>query len=274
MIKNFSAPRSLEGVRLLSFLKERLPHTTKELRWLVEHHRCTINGTVERFCSTKLYGGEKVRIKIAGKKLPSFEPQRILFQDDAILIYNKPAGVSSEEIAKGGDLLLVHRLDRDTTGVFLLAKTEEVQTTIEAAFRERLIDKHYLAVVRGRPQELEGEITSSLEVGSRREGALKMRVANRGGKKSRTSWKVLKRKGAYTLIQCKPYTGRTHQIRVHLASINLPLLGDLDYGTRENQEGVLRPLLHAQFLTFPHPVSGEMIEWQAPIPKDIKQYME
>jgi 23S rRNA pseudouridine955/2504/2580 synthase len=273
MLRNFSAPRSVKGTRLLAVLKERLTMTTKEIRWLVEHNRCQVNGSVERFCSTKLYGGEKVRIQLSGKKPPSFDRQRILFEDDCFIVYSKPANLSSEEIAAASETYLVHRLDRDTTGLFLLAKTEKAQAQMEALFRERKVKKEYLAIVKGTPLTDSGEIKSSLEVGARREGAVLMRVAKKGGKKCHTSWQVLKRERGLSFLLCTPHTGRTHQIRVHLASIELPILGDVDYGPKELQEKVLRPLLHAFRLSFPHPQTGEEVSWKLPPPKEYNNFI-
>lgn len=269
MQRQFTVPYSPGGTRLLRFLKERLNHlTTKELRWLVEHNRCTVNGVVERFCSAKLFGGEKVRLTLEGKRPLSFDRSRILFEDEALLVYNKPAALSSEEIAKAAHLLLVHRLDRDTTGVIVFAKTEQVQSKLEVAFKQRQVHKEYLAFVTRAPEKDEGEINAPLKVVSRREGSLTMGTTTKGGLKSLTLYKTIKRSHKGTLLLCTPVTGRTHQIRVHLASIGSPIYGDVDYGPRDSS-GSSRLLLHAFKLRFTHPITETEMTWEIKPPRDF-----
>ncbi|MCP5469966.1 MAG: RluA family pseudouridine synthase [Chlamydiales bacterium] len=236
--------------RLLAFLKERVDLSTKRVRWLVEHNRCRVNGAVERFCSTRLFKGDRVVLHLddTDQKL------KVLFEDEHLIAYRKPAGFTSERLPH----LLVHRLDRDTTGVVLCAKTLEAQNKMEVLFRKREIEKEYIAVVSPPPSGEGGVIKFDMAVQKRREGAVLWHKVEKG-LPSETQWEVIKRDRKKATLRLFPKTGRTHQLRLHMRELGCPIVGDVDYGSRE-QGKVFRPLLHARRLTFTHPITQEKME--------------
>ncbi len=253
------------GKRLLAFAKQKLgdDFTTKDLRWSIEHHRCRFNRKVERFCSRRLSVGDRIEIYPLKKLFFQFEADRVLFEDELLLAYNKPAGIASPDLAKLLELYLVHRLDRDTTGVMLFAKDREGQKELENLFRLRKIEKSYLAWVVGTPKEKSGVIDAPVAKIGQKEGEVTWGVAdNEKGLEAKTEWVLEKPGKEASLIRCFPHTGRTHQIRVHLSHIGLPVVGDVRYGSREACK-TFRPLLHAEKVR----VNGQEI--LAPLPKDF-----
>ncbi|MFC2049533.1 pseudouridine synthase, partial [Chlamydiota bacterium] len=242
--------------RLLTEVKNKFSgrYTVKDIRWSIDHNRCFVNKSLERFGSTLVQPGDTVSIKIEKRYVFSKEPGRILFEDEHLLVYDKPHSVTTEQLGNLTGCLLVHRLDRDTTGVIALAKTAAAQKNLEEQFRARTVVKEYLALVAGNPGE-EGVISGKMAPLSRREGAVIWGMA-RTGLFSQTRWQRLSMQGKLTLLSCTPLTGRTHQIRVHLAHIGHPIAGDATYGTRHMHTETLRPLLHAHTLQFTHPTTG------------------
>jgi len=224
----------------------------------------------------------------------------VLHADASLLVVNKPAGLVSVPRPKGDDIVtalkrarltpanepfrLVHRIDRETSGVLVFARTLAAQQSLTAQFHARTVEKTYWALVRGYV-ETDGEIALSLEVDR---GGNRVRVARRGGKKAITQYRVLKRVAGNTLLECRPLTGRTHQIRVHLAAIGHPLAVDALYGgsealylshfkrgyqpsTRHEERPILsRVSLHALRISFEHPERGERVIFEAPLPKDLR----
>jgi 23S rRNA pseudouridine1911/1915/1917 synthase len=228
-------------------------------------------------------------------------PIDILLEEADFLVVNKPAGmltvpgrqggVSIREIMARDDkreepLLLVHRLDRDTSGVLLLAKTPQAQTFLATQFQRREVEKEYLALVQGSPEEDSGVIHAPLAPHPRITGV--MVVNQKRGKPSVTRWRVEERLGPVTLLRCRPLTGRQHQIRVHLKVLGMPLLVDKRYANtaefrlsqakpdyRPSASHEERPLidrltLHAQSLTFARPSDGRRVRVDAPLPKDFR----
>jgi 23S rRNA pseudouridine1911/1915/1917 synthase len=222
----------------------------------------------------------------------------ILWEDDAILVINKPAGLlvlpdrydfdllNLYDLLKEtfGTIFVVHRIDRETSGVVLFAKTAEAHAQLNAAFEQRQVEKRYRAIVYGNPNSDGGCI--DLPIIENEYGARKMKVDQRKGKEARTEYTVIERFSAYALIEARPYTGRTHQIRIHLKEIGLPILADSLYGVgnsfclstikrnyrgKETEQPLLdRTALHAFTLTFIHPLTGAKIVTEAPLPKDME----
>ncbi len=248
-MQNFTLTNTDPGKRLLAVLKLKLADQwkTKEIRWLIEHNYCRVNGFVERFCSTRLRAGDRIELQL--QKPPSFkiEKERILFEDDHLLIYDKPAAISSEQLADLLELTLVHRLDRDTTGVMVFAKTYKAEMSMEQLFRDGEVTKTYLAVVSPPPKGLKGKITLPLGKLKQREGAVTWGVVE-NGKKAHTEWVCLEKNKHEALLRVFPKTGRTHQIRIHLKEIGSPIIGDVDYGGRLQDKTNLQ--LHAEKISF------------------------
>jgi 23S rRNA pseudouridine1911/1915/1917 synthase len=226
----------------------------------------------------------------------------ILFEDHHFLVINKPAGVvvhpapgnsegtvvnalmsrypsmaedfSGDDISRPG---IVHRLDKDTSGCLAVAKTVEAKFKIGAAFANRETGKTYLAICRGIPKQLTGELNTL--IGRHPVNRQKMAIVERNGKEARTAYKIIAHKVVenipLSLVEVKIFTGRTHQIRVHLSSIGLPIIGDELYGNRNcTFPGVTRQMLHAWKLSLPHPKNGEMINFTSPLPDDFRQIKE
>ncbi len=216
----------------------------------------------------------------------------ILYEDNHCLAINKPAGLPSQgdssgdrsvlEIAKGylkqkygkpGEVYLglLHRLDRPTSGVLLLARTSKAAGRLSAQFREGTIQKRYWAIVEGMPPGPEGDWVDRLE---KAPGENRTRVVGSeesAGKEARVHYRVLRRAAAGSWLELVPATGRGHQLRVQLAHRGLPILGDLKYGARRRlraSDGGLRIALHARGLVFEHPTLREAILVEAPIPAD------
>lgn len=204
-----------------------------------------------------------------------FEKERILYEDDGLLIYNKPPFICSPSLASFLKLFLVHRLDRDTTGVLILAKNPAAQAAMEKLFKQRKIEKEYHAIVKGffpEKKVVEGEMALL----KRREGAVLWGLlpSRARGLWSKTSFKRLSSGKELAYLSCHPITGRTHQIRVHLKSLGSPILGDVEYGGRVQPEGVFRPLLHSSQISFIHPIKNRRIEVEAPLPEDLLMFTQ
>ena len=228
----------------------------------------------------------------------TFRSLETLYEDDSIIIVNKPSGLltipdrydSSKEnlysILKDhfGDILIVHRLDKDTSGAIVFAKTVEAHRTLCIAFEERKTEKRYLAIISGIPREKTGVIELCIAESPAGKG---MMMVSKKGKEAVTEYTVIESFNDFSLVEAKLITGRTHQIRVHFAAIGFPLAVDTMYGKREKlflseikrsyrgtKDIEERPLLtrtslHSWKLVIPHPVSNAPINVEAPLPKDL-----
>jgi len=244
-----------EEISLLNFLKKVVGGacSVKGIKRSIDNRGAYVNGRLERFASRRLKVGDRVEFDFKAEEKPTEALN--LYEDEHLLVIDKPSGWLCEEKAirqKLGNVWLVHRLDKETSGVLLLAKTSEAKNQLESLFFERKIEKRYLALVHGAMLRNEGKIESPIKT-----------------KSASTSWKCLKKGKSLSLLECSPYTGRTHQIRIHLRQIGHPILGDLLYGLRRNEKGVQRLLLHAHRLQFKHPFSHEELSFEAPIPTEI-----
>jgi RluA family pseudouridine synthase len=254
--------------RLLTEVKIKLSgmYSVKDIRWAIDHNRCFVNQNLERFGSTSVKAGDTISIFV--EKCPVFQkdPKRVLFEDNHILVYDKPPFFSSEQLGRFTKSLLVHRLDRDTSGVMIFAKTVRVQKNLAEQFRRRTIIKEYMAIVSGNPGK-EGTIVGKMAPHSRWEGAVTWGMCSIG-LSSQTCWINLSVKKNRSLLKCMPLTGRTHQIRVHLAHIGHPIVGDSTYG-KSSLSKVLRPLLHSHTIQFQHPITCVDHSFLAPPPSDF-----
>jgi 23S rRNA pseudouridine955/2504/2580 synthase len=255
---------------------------------------------------TRLAQGDTVRIPPVRTALPqsgapaSARPARslaIVFEDEALIAVNKPAGLAvhgGSGIAHGlieslraarpdaRFLELVHRLDRDTSGLLLVAKTRPALTTLHAALREGEVDKRYLVLVRGRWRDEKRVVRLALHKFATREGERRVRVDDSMGREAVTTFRRQRLFRAHVpplaLLEAELGTGRTHQIRVHLAHLGFPLAGDDKYGDFAwnkalAKEGLARMFLHAWKLEFPHPTSGARVALEAPLPADLSGYL-
>ena len=256
----------------------------------IEQGRVLVNGSPEKR-SFLLKGAEHIDVQPAElpplRATPEDLPLDILYEDADVIAINKPAGMVVHTGAGqhsgtlvnavlhrfgklstvGGDLRpgIVHRLDRFTSGVILVARTDAAHRHLAAQFASREVEKIYLALVHGRVKKDEGRVTTPIARDPVHRTRMTARLAN--GRHAITSYKVLKRFEGFTFLEVKIGTGRTHQIRVHLASIGHPVAGDKLYGAPASALG--RYFLHARQITFTSPSSGERITVAAPLPPDL-----
>ncbi len=293
------------GARLDQFLAQQLGFSRARLQKLLKSGRVLVNGEM-RPASYRVRPGDRVTVSVPeptpSHLAPEALPLAIIFEDPDLLVVNKPPGLVVHPGAghRTGTLLnalvhhcpelkdigevsrpgLVHRLDKDTSGLIVVAKTTLAHGALVAQFQAHAITKIYQALVWGRLPEAEGEIDR--EVGRHPTARQKMSVHARRGKRAITFWRVLQEfPGPLSLVALTPQTGRTHQLRVHLASIGHPVLGDATYGggvsrmVGNRQLASLRPLvhrhlLHAWRLGVTHPRTGEAMTWEAPLPADFR----
>jgi 23S rRNA pseudouridine1911/1915/1917 synthase len=297
------------GSRLDQFLARSLGFSRARLQKLLKSGRVLVNGE-SRPASYRVRPGDTVVVSVP-EPAPSFLapealPLAILFEDADLLVVNKPPGLVVHPGAghRAGTLLnalvhhcpdlqdigevsrpgLVHRLDKDTSGLIVVAKTSLAHANLVAQFQAHAITKHYQALVWGRLAEAEGEIDR--EVGRHPTARQKMSVHPRRGKRAVTFWRVLQEfPGPLSLVELSPQTGRTHQLRVHLASLGHPVLGDATYGGGVSRLAgnpklaslkplVHRQLLHAWRLGITHPRTGEPMAWEAPLPEDFQSVVD
>jgi 23S rRNA pseudouridine955/2504/2580 synthase len=272
--------RSGEQGRLGSFLEPRLrPASNKKIKQALEANSCLVNERVERFASRLLRVGDRVQFR--WPSAPTAEAS-ILFEDEDFLVVNKPPGwVCDDSLLKrlsstSGTLWLVHRLDRDTSGALLLAKSPSIRKRFEELFREHLVHKLYWAVVDGTPVSSSGEQRQPLIRKESGAGQQRWGPALPGeGLPAQTRWHLVKSGADCALLACEPLTGRTHQIRVHLALMGHPILGDRHYCAHFRcLEVPPRVLLHALELQFPHPRTGLPTSIRAPLPPDFSHQLK
>jgi 23S rRNA pseudouridine1911/1915/1917 synthase len=213
---------------------------------------------------------------------------KIVFRDEHLLIVDKPAGLVVHparghregtlsqllaDAAVGGEPErsgIVHRLDRDTSGLLVVASSEESHALLQAALRNRLIEREYLALVEGLPPARTGTIEAPIA----RHPRIRTRMAvDPSGREARTHFELLQRLPNTALLRLRLDTGRTHQIRVHMQAIGHPVCGDPEYGT-PGLLGLGRQFLHATRLSFPHPITHEQVEVTSPLPPDLREALE
>lgn len=286
---SWEVSHSESGTKLLAFLKSKLgdAYSARQLKKAIENNSCQINQRFEHFATANLGEGDLVNFQesalLATESIFKLEKNRILYEDAALLAYNKPAGITSDDTdliqalqQKAADLMLVHRLDRDTTGVLLFAKSKDVLDGMTALFKKRLVAKTYLALVDGTPAKPSGLVDNHLGALHRYQGQTMWgSVEKPKGLHAITEWQCEKKLSKASLLRCSPRTGRTHQIRVHLSEMGHPILGDSQYGKKFNcNYRPSRCLLHALEISFAHPLSGQKITIKAPLPEDFTAALE
>ena len=272
------------GHKLLSFLAQRLEgrYTARFLKRIIENNGCQVNGRMERFASTVLGQGDHICLFLQEASFSSplsFESCRILYEDEALLVYDKPAGINSDAQgilrllkAYNSSLLLVHRLDRETTGILLFAKTKTIFESLVNQFKQFKIQKRYRVIVDGILEKPHGIVENYLAKKQAYAGQSLWGVVKASqGLYACTEWERLKTGKNATLVNCFPKTGRTHQIRVHMAEMGHPIIGDFQYG--KHFRCTYRPsryLLHAEEIQFCHPLTEQLVCLPAPLPDDFK----
>lgn len=282
-MKQWKVAKDESGLELKSFLKEKMPEfSLRSLKKGIESNLCRINGRTERFASSLVGAGDIVEFAAEkldeAKQRPVVTCADILFQDTDLMIINKPAGIASDapELKKqlaaySPSLELVHRLDRDTSGILIFAANPHAKKELENRFKERKIKKSYLAIADGTFTKKKGRIHSFLAKKHAYEGQA-LWGSQKSGLSAETEWEIEQEGKNAALVLCHPITGRTHQIRVHLSEMGHPILGDYQYG--REFKCAYRPsrcLLHAWKIALDHPATEKKIEIEAPLPQDFQQ---
>lgn len=275
---SWTVAEEFSGTKLIEFIHQKLNHqfSARKIKRSIESNGCHLNGKLEHFASTHLNVGDRIEFQfVLGKKV-DLKKNDILFEDPYLLAFNKPPGIASDDPAflnlLGKDLLLLHRLDKETSGVLLFAKSEQFKKTMIELFRKHQVQKDYLALIDGIPKKNKGIINNYLgKIHTYQGQSLWGVVSKEKGLSALTEWDLLKKGHAVSFLHCHPITGRTHQIRVHLSHMGHPILGDHQYG-REIKSRFLtsRCLLHASEIAFVHPITQVPISIKAPIPSDMQ----
>jgi 23S rRNA pseudouridine1911/1915/1917 synthase len=282
-------------IRLDRYICRYFPELSRaRVQRLIADGNITVNGKLVK-PGLKLRIGDKIDIAIPPtppeQVLPEDVPLNIIYEDDDLLVVNKPPGLTVHptpghpghtlvnallahlpHLADVGDWLrpgIVHRLDKDTSGLMLVAKNSQAQANLIGQFRSRSVSKAYLALVRGHLTPETGVIEAN--IGRDPRDRKKMAVVD-GGREARTEYQVIKYIGDYTLVEVQLQTGRTHQIRVHLAAIGFPVVGDKVYGVKS--PFLPRQFLHAHRLGFSLPSTGEHVEFKSELPADLEQALK
>lgn len=281
-----------QGQRLDKYLSEQLTEQSRSyIQKLIEDRAVTLNGHVIK-ANYKLKAGDEIRVVIPEPVLLDVEaediPLDILYEDEDILIVNKPKGMvvhpaaghtsktlvnavmfhCKDQLSTINGVMrpgIVHRIDKDTSGVLVICKNNQAHQCVADQLKVHSITRKYRAIVYGNLKEEEGTVHAM--IGRHPRDRKLMSVNVKTGKDAITHYKVLERLKGYTYIECTLETGRTHQIRVHMASIGHPILGDEVYGPKKCPiKGLQGQTLHAMVLGFIHPGTGEYIEFQAELP--------
>lgn len=295
----FTVGEAEAGLRLDHFLAARMPgHSRSRIQAWIAAGRVRVDGAAKK-ASWKVRAGERVEVDPAEplplRAFPEEIPLEILYEDDAVAAVNKPAGLVVHagagrasgtlvnallhrygRLSEAGDALrpgIVHRLDKGTSGVILVARTEAAHRRLAEQFASRTVEKVYLALVEGRVAADRGVIDRPIERDPVRRTRMTARTGH--GRTALTEYRVLERFQRFTLLEVRIRTGRTHQIRVHLSSIGHPVAGDTLYGAAARPAGIEplgRPWLHAARVVFTSPASGARVAVEAPLPEELARW--
>jgi 23S rRNA pseudouridine1911/1915/1917 synthase len=300
----FAVPNDREGQRLDHFLTEKLHDLSRSrISNLIRTGFILVNG-VESKAASRLKTGDVIQVNLPPPESLEIKPEKVdfslLYEDEHLLILAKPPGIVVHPGCghKEGTLVhglldhcenlsgisgverpgIVHRLDKDTSGVMVVAKNDRSHHGLVELFKSRQVKKVYHAIIDGRPEMKEGCV--SKPIGRHRNNRRKMAVLEHGGRDAVTCWTVLEELPYnLTYLEVRPETGRTHQIRVHMAFLGHPVAGDELYGGKrlnipEERIAVKRQCLHAFSLSFLHPVTGKPLEYVSPVWPDMQETLE
>ena len=303
----FIVPPDQAGNRLDRFLASQLPEMSRtHIQSLMDEGRVLVDGSAMK-PSHRVEPGASVVVDIPPPPAPGVPaediPLEILYEDEDIAVVNKPAGMIVHPGAGGGAGTLVaallnrygsagglstiggplrpgivHRLDKETSGALVIARTDAAHLKLVAEFRDREVEKTYIALLHGVVKGEAGRVELPVARDLRRRA--RMTARRREGREARTDWRVLLRLAGFTLIEAGLHTGRTHQIRVHFSALGWPVVGDTLYGAPRQERvssALLPPLgrnfLHAARIAFSHPRTGKRVEFRAPLPEDLVSYL-
>jgi len=301
------------GVRLDAFLAGKIDGWSRSrLQRLIENEDVLVNEKAVK-PSYKLHENDEIEVDLIELPVARFEPEDIpldiVFEDESLAVINKPAGMvvhpgagvqsgtlanaiafhfaesfAAQNQADPDNLRIgiVHRLDKDTSGLIVVAKTDEMHEALSEQFRERMVYKSYVALVHGATDENRGKVDAP--IGRNKHNRLRMKVATHG-RSALSLWKVRKRYDKFTLLDVEIKTGRTHQIRVHMGYINHPVVGDeiynegrdntvMDHTARNGIASMRRFFLHAEKLSFTHPTTNDSLEFTQELPTELKEFLD
>lgn len=295
----FQVEKENTGIRIDKYLSDNMEDISRSyLQKLLKDKSITVNNKAIK-ANYKVQEGDMVSVFVPEPEEPDILPEEIpldiLYEDDSLMVVNKPkdmvvhpsAGHTSGTLVNAvlfhckGNLSgingimrpgIVHRIDKDTTGTLLICKTDTCHRILAEQLKVHSITRRYRAVVQGNLKDDEGTVEGP--IGRHTTDRKKMAINYKNGKEAITHYRVLERFGNATYIECRLETGRTHQIRVHMASIGHPLLGDTTYGSSKNPYHLQGQALHAMVLGFLHPVTNEYMEFTAPLPEYFLKLLE
>jgi 23S rRNA pseudouridine1911/1915/1917 synthase len=304
-VREFVAANADAGSRLDVFLTRQLPEWSRsQIQRQIRSGNVTIGSRTAYKAGEELEPGDRVTLRASRQELralPEDLPLSVVYEDDDLLVINKPAGmvvhvgagIKSGTVvnallfhvgklsSEGGELRpgIVHRLDKMTSGLLLVAKTDFAHRTLAARFKSREVHKRYIALVHGRVAQDSGEIVKP--VGRDPVHRVRMKIGGIGARDSRTRYRVLRRFRHFTLLEAELLTGRTHQIRVHLASLGHPVVGDTLYGAParirvagKEHKTLGRNFLHAASLEFVHPKTNRLIDFSILLPPELESFVD
>lgn len=308
----FSPTSDDAGKRLDAYLTGKIDGWSRSrLQRLIENEDVLVNEAAVK-PSYKIHENDDIEVDLVEVPVARFEPENIpldiVFEDGYLAVINKPAGMvvhpgagvqsgtlanaiayhfELEKATVGGPqsearIGIVHRLDKDTSGLIVVAKTDEIHEALSEQFRERTVYKSYVALTHGSPDTNTGKVEAP--IGRNKHNRLRMKVATHG-RSALSLWKVRKRYAKFTLLDVEIKTGRTHQIRVHMGYINHPVVGDeiynegrdntvADTNVRNAIKSMERFFLHAEKLSFTHPKTGERLEFVQTLPTELTSFLE
>lgn len=286
-----------EQKRIDAYLSEKTEYSRTAIQRLIDEDKIKVNGKKEK-SSYKVQNGDKIEIEEEPAKEIELKaqdiPLEILYEDNDIIVVNKPKGMvvhpangnpdgtlvnAIMSICKdslsgiGGEIRpgIVHRLDKNTSGAIIIAKNDKAHIALSEQLKNHEIKKTYIALVRGIVKE--NNATINMPIARSKKDRKKMDV-DKNGKEAITHFKVIKRYQDFTLLEINIETGRTHQIRVHLSHIGYPIIGDDVYSNGKNKWNIEGQCLHAKCLDFKHPITGKELHIEAPIPEYFEKILE
>ena len=294
----FTVTEEIRGERIDTAVSDNFPDLTRSaVQKLIADENVLVNGTPVAK-NYKVRTGDVIEVVIPEPTVMSAEPQNIpidvLFEDDDLLVVNKPKGMVVHPAPGNPDGTLVnalmyhcagslsgingvirpgivHRIDKDTSGLLIVAKNDFAHVDLAAQIKEHSFTREYRAVVHGNLKDDTGTI--SAPIGRNPKDRKKMAVTDKNSREATTHYEVIDRFDGYTYVKCRLETGRTHQIRVHMAYIGHPVAGDLVYGPKNTPTELRGQCLHAGLIGFIHPRSGEYLELEAPIPEYFEKFL-
>lgn len=286
------------GERLDAFLARRLENVTRSAAARLCQDGQVVSGGKPLAKNARLTGGETIQVTLpdpeASEAVPQNIPLDVVYEDADVIVVNKPKGLvvhpapghpdgtlvnallyhcGDSLSGIGGELRpgIVHRIDRDTSGLIIAAKNDDAHQKLSAQLQDHTLARTYACIVVGNLRQDSGTVDAPI---GRSPGDRKKMAVVPDGRRAVTHWEVVARYGGHTLLRCRLETGRTHQIRVHMAYIGHPILGDTVYGAKKAVPGLQGQCLHAVGLRFLHPRTGELVELHCPLPESFLRQLE